>query len=63
MAIELHPQFLTDGAGERAFVVLPVEEYELVEDLHDLAVMAARKDQPRMSLDQFEEGLRNDGLL
>jgi PHD/YefM family antitoxin component YafN of YafNO toxin-antitoxin module len=64
MATELHPQYLTDSAGNKAFVVLTVEEYEdLIEDLHDLAVMAARRDDPRMSLDQFEERLRNDGLL
>jgi PHD/YefM family antitoxin component YafN of YafNO toxin-antitoxin module len=64
MVSELHPQYLTDSAGNRAFVVLPVDEYEdLIENLHDLAVMAARRDEPRMSLDQFEEGLRNDGLL
>jgi PHD/YefM family antitoxin component YafN of YafNO toxin-antitoxin module len=64
MATELHPQYLTDSAGNKAFVVLTVEEYEdLIEDLHDLAVMAARRDDPRMPLDQFEERLRNDGLL
>ncbi len=58
------PQYLFDSAGNKAFVVLRIEEYEeLVEDLHDLAIMAERRDDERMSLEAFEEGLKKDGLL
>ena len=37
--------------GVASAVILPVQEYEeLLEDLHDLAVIASRKDAPLISL-------------
>ena len=60
----LKPQYLFDDSGKKTFVVLPVNEYEdLLEDLYDLAIMAERKDEPRISIDEFEQGLKTDGLL
>ena len=36
----LNPQFLVDESGNKSLVVLTVKEYEqLLEDLHDLAIM------------------------
>ncbi len=58
------PQYLYDKSGKKTLVVLSIEEYkELLEDLHDLAVMAKRKNEERMSLDDFENGLKADGFL
>ncbi|MGV8073820.1 MAG: hypothetical protein AB2L11_04590 [Syntrophobacteraceae bacterium] len=58
------PQYLMDGSGHKAFVVLTVKEYEeLIEDLYDLAVVAERRDEHKISLDKFEERLRADGRL
>ncbi len=63
-AITLNPQYLFDSKGKEAFVVLTIKEYEqLLEDLHDLAVMAKRQKEPKMSLDEFEGRLKNDGLI
>ena len=60
----LNPQYVLDNSGKKAFVVLPVDEYEsLLEDLQDLAVTAERRDEPKVSLDEFERGLKADGLL
>lgn len=60
----LHPQYLKDESGKKAFVVLPVKEYEaLLEDLHDLGVIAERRDEPAMSFEQFEKDLKADGRL
>jgi len=57
-------QFLTDSRGEKVAVVLPLEEYDsLMEDLQDLAVLAERRDEPRLSLDEVKERLKADGLL
>jgi predicted DNA-binding protein len=37
MNTALHPQYITDEAGQRVSVVLPIEEYEaLTERLEDL---------------------------
>ncbi len=57
-------QFLTDTNGEKVAAVIPIDEYEaLLEDLHDLAVVAERRNEPRISLDQVEQRLKADGLL
>lgn len=59
-----HTIFLTNGSGEKIAVVLPVQEYDaLMEDLQDLAVIAERRDEPRVSLEQVKRRLRADGLL
>jgi hypothetical protein len=64
IAEDIHPHFITDAAGKRVSVILPVAEYEeLLEDLEDLAAMAERRDEPSMSHDDLVAGLRRDGLL
>ena len=41
----MNTQFVVDASGKKTAVILPVEEYEeLLEDIHDLAVIAERKD-------------------
>jgi len=61
---ELKPQYLVDTTGKKAFVVLTVKEYDqLLEDLHDLAVIAERRNEPTITLDVFEERLKSDGRL
>jgi hypothetical protein len=45
--IENEVQYLTDDAGVKTAVIVPIEEYnELLEDLHDLALIAERKNDP-----------------
>jgi hypothetical protein len=57
-------QFLTDANGEKIAAVIPIVEYEeLLEDLNDLAVIAERRDEPRLSLGEVERRLKADGLL
>lgn len=57
-------QYLIDENGQKTAVVLPVEEYEdLLEDIHDLAVIAERKDEPTTSFDELKKRLETDGLL
>ena len=46
-AEKLHPQYVTDTAGNQTNVILPLGEYtELLEDLDDLAVVAERVNEP-----------------
>ena len=60
----LHEQFIVDEAGRRKAVILPIEDYEeLLEDLHDLAVIAERKDEPAVSFDEIKKRLKADGLI
>ena len=40
-------RYIVDEKGERTAVVLPINEYkELLEDLHDLVVIAERREEP-----------------
>lgn len=63
-AANLKPQYIYNQSGKKTYVVLPVKEYdEILEDLYDLSVIAERRDEPRISLEEFKQGLKNDGLL
>ncbi len=57
-------QFLTDDCGQKVAVVIPISEYEsLMEDIADLAAVAERRDDDRISLSELKEQLTADGLL
>ena len=46
---ELQAQYITDDAGKRSAVVIPIEQFnQLLEDISDLAVMAERREEPDM---------------
>jgi hypothetical protein len=56
-------RYIVTQKGERTAVVLAVEEEEaLLEDLHDLAVMAERRDEPTISFEELKSKLNADGL-
>ncbi|MBI4558110.1 MAG: hypothetical protein HY706_11060 [Candidatus Hydrogenedentes bacterium] len=60
----LRIQFITDNAGQRIGVILPINAFEeLLEDLEDLAVVAERRDEPTLSHEELLASLRQDGLL
>lgn len=60
----MQKQFIIDESGEKTAVVLPMEEYEeLLEDIHDLAVIAERKDEPTISFDKLKKKLKTDGII
>ncbi len=57
-------QFLTDDRGQKVAVVIPIADYEsLMEDVADLAAVAERRDDDRISLNELKEQLTADGLL
>jgi len=59
-----HAQYIVDDEGRRTAVILPIEEYEqLLEDLHDLAVIAERRDEATVSFEEVKERLKKDGIL
>jgi hypothetical protein len=56
-------QFITDAAGEKSAVILPIDQfYELLEDLEDLAIAAERKNESTISHQQVIDELKKDGL-
>jgi len=61
---KLHEQFIVNESGKKTAVVLPLEDYEeLLEDIHDLAVIAERKDEPTISFKEVKKRLKADGLI
>ncbi len=63
-APKLNPEFITNKKGHKRAVVLPIEEYqELLEDLHDLATIAERREEPTRSHNQVMEDLKENGYL
>jgi hypothetical protein len=57
-------QYLTDEAGKKTAVVIPMTDYEnLLEDLDDLAAIAERREEATVPHEHFKADLRQDGLL
>ena len=62
--VRVREQYIVDQRGKKTAVVLPMEGYRrLLEDLHDLAVVAERRDEPAVTLEDLKRRLRQDGLL
>jgi PHD/YefM family antitoxin component YafN of YafNO toxin-antitoxin module len=56
-------RFIVDENGKRVSVVLPVDDYEeLIEDLHDLAIVAERRTDPAGSHAAVKKRLKAGGL-
>jgi PHD/YefM family antitoxin component YafN of YafNO toxin-antitoxin module len=57
-------KFLLDKKGKKTGVVLSLRRYrQLMEDLHDLAVVAERRREKSVSLEELNRRLRQDGIL
>ena len=57
-------QYVVDANGRKTGVLLSVANYEkLLEDLHDLAVLAERRDEEPISLAELKRRLKKDGLV
>ncbi len=57
-------QYVTNRAGEKTAVILPINEFEeLLEDLQDLATVAERRSEPTISHDELLAELKRDGLV
>jgi hypothetical protein len=57
-------QFVVNAEGKKTGVLLSVKQYEkLLEDLHDLAVIAARRDEEPITLEEMKRRLQQDGLI
>jgi len=57
-------RYIVDEKGERTSVILPLNEYqEILEDLHDLAIIAERREEPTVSFEKLKQKLKKDGLL
>lgn len=57
-------QFIINDKGEKVSVIIPIDDYvDLLEDIHDLAIIAERKDEPAISFDILKAKLKSDGFI
>ncbi len=57
-------QFIVNAKGKRTGVVLSLSQYQkLIEDLHDLAVVAERRDEKPVTINELKRRLKKDGLV
>lgn len=57
-------RFLVDKKGKKTAVVLAIKDYErLLEDLHDLSVVAERRHEPTISFNELKRRLKADGFI
>jgi PHD/YefM family antitoxin component YafN of YafNO toxin-antitoxin module len=60
----LMKQYVTNEAGEKTAVIVPIDEFqELMEDIEDLATLAERREEPTISHEQLLVELKQDGLI
>jgi hypothetical protein len=61
---KLREQYLVDAEGKKTAVILSLKQYQrLLEDLHDLAIVAERRDEQPISLEEMKRRLVDDGTL
>jgi PHD/YefM family antitoxin component YafN of YafNO toxin-antitoxin module len=60
----LQEQYVVDTQGNKMAVILSLDRYEqLLEDLHDLAIVAERREEEPISFEEMKRRLQRDGLL
>ena len=60
----LNIQYVTDEEGQKQAVIMSIEQFnQLLEDIHDLAVIAERREEPTISHQEVYEILKSDGVL
>lgn len=64
METTMSEKYVTNAKGEKISVILSYKLYKkLLEDIHDLAVIAERRDEKSISLSEFKKRLKDDGSL
>ncbi len=56
-------QFIVNAKGKKTGVLLSLRQYQkLMEDLHDLSIVAERRKEKPVTLEELKRRLRKDGL-
>lgn len=59
-----NPKFITDENGKKKAVVLSIPQYRrLMEDLHDLAVIAERHEEQAVTLEEMKKRLSDHAAI
>ena len=61
---QLELQYVTNDAGEKTAVILPIDQFqELIDDIEDLATVAERRDELTLPHKQLVAELKRDGVI
>jgi PHD/YefM family antitoxin component YafN of YafNO toxin-antitoxin module len=64
MKMNVQERFIVDTKGRKTGIILSLSRYQkLMEDLHDLAVVAERRAETSVSLSEMKRRLKKDGIL
>ena len=59
----IEEQYVVDANGTKTAVILSIEQYEqLLEDLHDLAIVAERRSEQPISMEEMKKRLNYGNL-
>ena len=62
--MSVEEKFVVDSKGKKTGIVLSLKRYRrLLEDLHDLAVIAERRSEPTIPFEVMKRRLKRDGRL
>ena len=62
--MNVQERFIVDTKGRKTGIILSLSRYQkLMEDLHDLAVVAERRAETSVSLSEMKRRLKKDGIL
>ena len=57
-------QYIVDASGNKTAVILSIELYEqILEDIHDLAIVAERRSEQSISFSEMKKRLNLNGTL
>jgi len=57
-------QYVVDAEGKKTGILLPMKKkLQLLEDLHDLAVVAERREEQPITFEEMKKRLQKDGLI
>ena len=57
-------RYIVDASGRKQGVIISVARYRrLLEDLHDLAIVAERREEGSVPLEEIKHRLKEDGIL
>lgn len=57
-------RYVTDERGRKTAVLIPIKRYErMIEDLHDLRVVAKRSKEKPIGVQEMRRRLEKDGVL
>ncbi len=64
MNTPIKEQYIIDQDGNKTAIILSIERYEqILEDLHDLVIVAERRSEQPVGLAKMKEWLKEDGIL